>query len=192
MSTCLVGCPWYSVFFWRWFDFAISCNLFAFWFLLWSLHTIEMIICQRNPLKFETWDSACHLAHVAPAIALKVREGDNFMHTVDLWWCDVVEHDNHSLPWQLNLLAWRSCTTFCWQVLNARCWMKEHFDILDQWCWRVLTAWRWGMMEHFDNAEINAPAEVWGIAIALLGSRCSCLPCCLVSYLELLSTTTTL
>ena len=191
MSTCLVGSPWYSVFFWRWFDFAISCNLFAFWFLLWSLHTIEMIICQRNPLKFETWDSACHLAHVAPAIALQVREGDNFTHTVDLCWWDVVEHDNHSLPWQLNLLAWRSCTTFCWQVLNARCWMKEDFDILDlQWCWRVLTAWRWWMMEHFDNAEINAPAEVWGIAIALLGSRC--LPCCLVSYLELLSTTSTL
>ena len=157
----------------------------------WSWHKPrnQLIICHRNPLKFETWDSACHFAHVA---LLQVREGDNFMLTVDLWLWDVVEHDNHGRPWQLNLLPWRSCTTFCWQVLNARCWMKEHFDILDQWCWRVLlTAWRWGMMEHFDNAEINAPAEVWGIAIAL-GSRCSCLPCCLVSYLELLSTTTTL
>ena len=131
MSTCLVRCPWYSVFFWGWFDFAISCNFFAFWFLLWSLHTIEMIICQRNPLKFETWDSACHLAHEAPVIALKVREGDNFMHTVDLWWCDVVEHDNHSRPWQLNLLAWRSCTMFCWQVLTALRCMKEHLYILD-------------------------------------------------------------
>ena len=113
-------------FFWRWFDFAISCNLFAFWFLLcmisayfWSWHKPhnQPIICHRNPLKFETWDSACHLAHVAPAIALQVREGDNFTHTVDLWLWDVVEHDNHSLPWRLNLLAWRSCTTFCWQVL---------------------------------------------------------------------------
>ena len=80
----------------------------------WSWHKPhnKPIICQRNPLKFETWDSACHLAHVAPAIALQVREGDNFTHTVDLWLWDVVEHDNHSLPWQLNLLAWRSCTTF--------------------------------------------------------------------------------
>ena len=147
MSTCLVGCPWYSVFFWRWFDFAISCNFFAFWFLLWSLHTIEMIICQRNPLKFETWDSACHFAHVA---LLQVREGDNFMLTVDLWLWDVVEHDNHSLPWQLNLLAWRSSTTFCWQ--GAYC------TVLDE-----RTLWYFGpmMLKGVDCMEVVDDGTLW-------------------------------
>ena len=96
----------------------------------WSWHKPrnQLIICHRNPLKFETWDSACHFAHVA---LLQVREGDNFMLTVDLWLWDVVEHDNHSLPWQLNLLAWRSWTMFCWQVLTALRCMKEHLYILD-------------------------------------------------------------